>query len=59
MMDSPDLGVKDQVFDLSSTFSITRVVILHGDTMKTLTSQSSFDNQFDNDSFWQGSITWY
>ena len=43
--------------------SISRVVVLHNDKLKTFytppSPQSCTDDFFDNDSFWSGSITWY
>ncbi|GKY95896.1 hypothetical protein MPSEU_000550200 [Mayamaea pseudoterrestris] len=46
----------DDEDDASASFLISRVVVLHNDALQTLTCSM---DEFDNDSFWQGSITWY
>jgi hypothetical protein len=49
--------VHDDDNSSSALFSISKVVVLYNDSLQTLTCSSA--NDFDNDSFWQGSITWY
>lgn len=39
----------------SSRHNISRVVVLHNDKVETFSDNIDFDN----DSFWSGSITWY
>lgn len=38
-------------------YRISRVVVLHDNKLETFVDNAAAD--FDNDSFWSGSITWY
>merc|ERR1712176_144009 len=42
-----------------SRHGISRVVIVHDNKLETFFDNKSTEDDFDNDSFWSGSLTWY
>lgn len=40
-------------------YRISRVVVLHDNKLETFVDDAAAVADFDNDSFWSGSITWY